>query len=52
MKLPFQLLTMLVVACVMVVDETVAEALSEERSNVLWANHKVSLIGHSVLIFV
>ena len=40
MKLPFQLLVMLVGACVIAVDEAVAEALSEERANALWANYK------------
>ena len=44
MKLPFQLLAMLVVACVIVIDETVAEALSEERADALWANHKVAYV--------
>ena len=33
--------TMLMVAFVMV-DKTVAETLSEERADFLWANHKVS----------
>ena len=33
-------LAMLAVAFMIVVDETVAEALSEERSNALWANYK------------
>ena len=33
---------MLVVAFMIVVDETVAEVLSEERSDVVWANYKVS----------
>ena len=32
---------MLMVAFV-IVDKTVAEALSEERADFLWANHKVS----------
>ena len=38
------LLPMLVVAFMIVVDETVAEVLSEERSDVVWANYKVSFI--------
>ena len=42
MKLAF-LLSTLVVAFAIVVNETVAEALSEERLDALWANHKVSL---------
>ena len=49
MKLSFQL-AMLVVACVIVVDETVAEVLSEERADALWVNHKVSLIGLNICI--
>ena len=33
-------LALLVVTFVIVVDETVAEALSEESANALWANYK------------
>ena len=36
------LLPMLVVAFMIVVDDTVAEVLSEERSDVVWSNYKVS----------
>ena len=43
-------LAMLAVAFMIVVDETVAEALSEERSHVLWVNHKVSLIGINICL--
>ena len=43
MKLTF-VLALLGVTFVIVVDETVAEVLSEERSDVVWANYKVSFI--------
>ena len=36
------LLSAMLVVAFVIVDKTVAEALSEERADFLWANHKVS----------
>ena len=41
-KMKLTLLSAMLVVAFVIVDKTVAEALSEERADFLWANHKVS----------